>query len=124
MGLANTLHQNFYFLRKDYGTTILYSKPGKGDIDPDTGLRSTAADRTFPLPAVFVPVGHMTEWLLKILGKVETVESVFLVQTSDLPPGTTVESGDYFVHGNRKFRNLEFEDFGGVLYALTGKAHT
>ena len=124
VSLTQTLRSSFYFLRKEYGTTIQYTKVGKGDIDPDTGTRDTSADRSFPLPSVFVPVGHMTEWLLKLLGKVETVETVFLVQTSDLPSGITIETGDYFVHANRKFRNLEFEDFGGALYALTGKAHT
>jgi hypothetical protein len=122
--LSRTLLDLFYFLKKEYGTVIQYTKPGKGDIDPDTGRRDTSADRTFPLDSVLVPVGHTTEWLLKVLGKVERVTTVYLIRVQDIPAGITIETGDWFVHGNLKYKQPEFEDFGGTLIGLTGKTFT
>lgn len=119
--LGRMLLDTFYHLVKEYGTTIIFTKVGKGDIDPDTGRRDTSADRTFPLPAVLTPVGITTEFMLKLIGRVEKVESVFLIRLSDMPTGLTVESGDFFVHGNLKYRNLNYEDFDGTLIGLTGE---
>jgi hypothetical protein len=118
------LLDTFYHLRRDYGTVIQYHKSGKGDVNPETGVRDNSADRTFPLDAVIVPVGHMNEWLAKLLGRVEKIGTCFLIRVSDIPAGITIESEDYFVHGNLKYKHTEFEDFGGVLYALCGETFT
>lgn len=119
--LASVLLDTFYHLQRDYGTTIVYTKVGKGDIDPETGRRDTSADRSFPLPAVLTPVGITTEFMLRLIGRVEKFEAVFLIRLSDLPTGLTVETGDFFVHGNLKYRNLQYENFDGVLIGVTGE---
>jgi len=122
--LAKMMLDTFYHLQKDYGTTIIFTKVGKGDIDPETGRRDSSADRQFPLPAVLSPVGLTTEFLLKLIGRVEKIETVYLIRVSDLPSGMTVDTGDFFVHGNRKFRNLQTEDFDNVVLGLTGETFT
>ena len=122
--LSRLLLTTFYSLHKDYGTTITFTKVGKGDIDPDTGRRDTSADRTFPLPAVMSPVAHTTQFLAKLLGRTEKVESMYLIRVSDLPAGITIETGDFFSHGNLKFRNLVFENSGDVMMELTGDTFT
>lgn len=122
--LTRVLLDTFYHLMKDYGTTIIFTKVGKGDVNPETGRRDTSADRTFPLSAVLTPVGVTTEFMLKVIGRIEKVESVFLIRLSDLPSGLAIETGDFFVHGNLKYRNLQYEDFDGVLIGLTGETFT
>lgn len=112
----------FYFLKKEYGTTIQLTKVGKGEVDLDTGVQ-TPNHTTYGISAVFAPVGLTTEFLLKLLGRVEKIESVFLIRLADLPAGLSVEPTDFFVHGNLKYQSLEIEDFAGVVLALTGKTH-
>lgn len=122
--LAKMLLDTFYHLRKDYGTVIQFTKAGKGNIDSETGTRDSSADRTFSLPAVICPTGHLNEWLAKLVGRIEKIGTHYLIRVSDIPSGVQIENGDYFVHGNLKYRQLEFEDFDGVLYAVTGETFT
>lgn len=122
--LSRTLLQTFYSLLKDYGTTITFTKVGKADIDPDTGKRDTSADRTFPLPAVMSPVAHTTVFLAKLLGRTEKVEAIYLIRVSDLPAGVNVETGDFFSHGSKKYRNLTFENYDNVIVELSGDTFT
>lgn len=122
--LAKMLLDTFYALRKEYGTTIQFTKVGKGNVDPDTGARDSSADRTFPLGAVLCPVGHMNEWLANLLGRVEKIGTCFLIRVSDIPSGIQIENGDYFVHGNLKYRQLNFEDYSGVIIGITGETFT
>lgn len=122
--LSRMLLQTFYSLVKDYGTTITYTKVGKADIDPETGVRDTSADRSFPVPAVLSPVFHTTEFLAKLIGRTEKIESVYLVRLSDFPSGVKIETGDFFTDGNIKYRNLVFQDYGAVVAELTGDTFT
>lgn len=120
--LSKMLLSTFYALRKDYGTQITYTKVGKGDIDPDTGVRNNSADRTVSLPAIQVPVDIGLEWMLKFLGRVEKLKTVFLVKASDLIEKPAVD--DFFTHGIFIYREVQIEDFSGVLYGLAGEAFT
>lgn len=122
--LTKVLLDTFYHLNKEYGTTIQFTKTGKGNIDATTGSRDTSGDRSFPLSAVLAPVGHTTEWLAKLLGRTERIESCYLIRVRDLPTGLQVAPEDFFVHGNVKYRNLKFEDYDGTLILLMGESFT
>lgn len=121
---SRMLLQTFYVLLKDYGTTITFTKVGKADIDPETGKRDASADRVFPLPAVVSPVAHSTIFLAKLLGRTEKIEATYLVRVSDLPAGIKIETGDFFAHGDKKYRNLMFENYDNVIVELSGDTFT
>lgn len=118
--LSKMLLDTFYALHKEYGTRITYTQVGKGDIDPDTGVRSTVADVSVSLAAIQVPVDIGIEWMVKFLGRVEKLKTVFLIKN----PGFTPATGDFFTHGISRYRDCQVEDFGGVLYGLAGETFT
>lgn len=122
--LSRMLLSLFYQLRKDYGLKIQYTKPGKGDIDSDTGLRDAANDKTFPLDAVETPVDAQGEFILKLLGKVEKPKTIFMIRVRDLPKGVEVETDDYFTANGLKYKVTGFSTNGGTLIELSGTAFT
>lgn len=118
--LSKMLSDTFYALNKEYGTRITYTRVGKGDIDSDTGARNTSADISVSLAAIQVPVDIGIEWMVKFLGRVEKLKTVFLIRN----PGFVPVTGDFFTHGTTKYRDCQVEDFGGILYGLAGEAFT
>jgi hypothetical protein len=118
MFISQHLTDTYYFLLKDYGTTITVTKRVKSDVDPETGVR-TAGDRSYTINAVFSPVGVFSEFLANLLGKVEKYSVAYMIQKSDLPEG--IETTDQITHGNLKYRNLAYEDYDTVLL-VSGEA--
>lgn len=118
MQISQMLTDTYYFLVKDYGTTITVTKRVKSDVNPETGVR-TAADRDYTIDAIFTPVGIMSDFLANLLGKVEKYSTIFMVLTSNLPEG--IETTDQITHANVKYRNLTFEDYDTVLL-ISGEA--
>lgn len=112
----------FYQLHKDYGLMISYTKPGKGDIDSDTGVRDPAQDKTFTLKAVETPVDHRGDFILKLLGKVDKPGTIFMIQTRDLP--VTPEVDDTFTANGIKYKLTEFSTSGDVIIELIGVSFT
>lgn len=108
----------FYQLRKQFPADLQYVKVLKGEINVETG-KVTDPERIYVLKAVISPAWITTEYLAKLIGRVERLESVFLIKTSDLP--VEVTTTDYFVHNGRKYKNLSFEDMDGALTALFGE---
>ena len=119
MFISQHLTDTYYFLVKDYGTTITVTKRVKSDVDSETGVR-TAADRNYTIQAVFSPVGVFSEFLAKLLGKVEKYSVVFMILKSDLPEG--IETTDQITHANLKYRNLALEDYETVML-ISGEAY-
>lgn len=112
----------FYQLNKDYGLLISYTKPGKGDIDSDTGVRDASSDKTFTLQAVETPVDHQASFILKLLGKTEEPRTIFLIRTRDLPVKPATD--DTFTANGIKYRLMEFSTSGDVIIELSGKSFT
>lgn len=115
----------WYFLHKDYGTEIVYTKIGKSDIDYETGQREDVKD-SFQIPAVMTNITLYQEYLEKLASRDDRVDSVdraktrFLVRKSDLP-NIVIESSDYFVHEGRRYMQVKAEDYF-TLYLLSGVA--
>lgn len=113
------LFSTFYQLRKEYPADLIFVKVLKGEIDPETG-KVTNPEREYTLKAVISPVWFTQDIMARFVGKIEKLESVFLVQVSHLE-GVEVTTNDYFTHKNRKYKILHHEDFDGVLIALFGE---
>lgn len=109
----------FYQLRKEYPADIQLVKVLKGEVDPETG-KVTDPTRTIDLKAVISPMWVTQDILSRLAGKIERIQSVFLVQVSDLQ-GIEITTNDYFTHNERRYQNLNYEDFDGVLIALYGE---
>lgn len=117
------LRDLYYFLNKDYGTTITYFKIGKGNIDLDTGVREDKKN-TYPLSAVMIPVKSIfDDFVTKNLGKDEKSKAKFLISKEELPEGFRFETEDYFVHGNLRYGELKIEDYN-ELFLITGTSFT
>lgn len=116
--LSQLLNDTYYFLHRDYGTVFIFVKRVKSDVNPDTGVR-TNRDREYPVDAVFTPVGIMSEFLVKLLGKVEKHATLFMTLKSNLPE--PIDTTDEIRHANLKYRNLEFEDYGEIIL-ISGEA--
>lgn len=108
----------FYFLLKDYGTRIVYTRIGKADINYDTGVRTDVKDSN-EIDAVLAPIGLYAQYLKTLIGSVNRAKSMFLVRKSDIPFEPSPE--DYFIHDNKRYRQLEFEDYI-TLYVVSGLA--
>lgn len=117
--LNKFLLDTFYQLQREFPADIIFTKVVKADVNPETGKRDASGDLTYSLKSVLHPVVHTTEFLVKLLGRVESTNSIFLIRNIDLP--VKVEAGDYFTHKGLKYKNLVFEDFDGVLTAMTGE---
>lgn len=112
----------FYQLSKDYGLMISYTKPGKGDIDSDTGVRSTVADKTYTILAVETPVDHQGSFILKLLGKTDKPRTIFLIRTRDLPVKPEID--DYFTSRGIKYKVMDLSTSGDVVVELSGESFT
>lgn len=102
----------FYFLRKDYGTVVVYTKIGKAEINYESGQREDTK-QVFQVPAVVAPVSLFQEYLDKMtaMGKGDSVDRAktrFLVRRSDLP--VVFESDDYIVQGDNRYTDLKCEE--------------
>lgn len=114
----------FYFLTKDYGTRITYTKVGKADVNLDTGKRLDIKT-SFDIQAVRIPISLYEEYLSRItrLGNADAVDRAkvkFLVKKCDLA-GLYIDSEDYFVHEQFRYMNVTADDLMN-LYALGGVA--
>lgn len=119
--VTNMLLSMFYSLVKDNGVQIVYTKPGKGDIDSDTGVRDTSQDKNFTINAVETPVDNQQSFITKLLGKVEKPATLFLIRVCDLP-GIVVETGDYFTANGIKYKVTDSTVSAGTLIELSGTA--
>lgn len=116
---SDWVSQLFYFFNKDYGTTILYTRIAKGNVDYDTGIRDDSTKTVFPIPCVLTPKSIYSEFLAKVLGKVEYNKTFFLIRKCDLP--LTPQTDDYFVHGNIRYGQLDINDILSC-YIISGIA--
>lgn len=113
----------FYFLNKDYGTTIVYTKIGKADVDYDTGSRQDIK-QAFEIPGVAIPITLYQEYLDKLtrLGNSDSVDRAktrFLFRKCDM--SFEVETLDYFVHGPLRYTQLVADDLLS-LWSVAGVA--
>jgi hypothetical protein len=113
----------FYFLRKEYGAEIVYTKIGKGVVNYESGLREDKKE-VFQIPAVIAPISLYQEYLDRFsnLGKGDSVDRAktrILVRKSDLP--ITFDPDDYIVHGEHRYTDLKCEDLLS-LWVVSGVA--
>lgn len=110
----------WYFLNKDYGTRIVYTKIGKAEINYNTGAREDKKT-SLDVPAIFAPVSLYQQYLEKELGRTDRASSRFLIRKSDL--NVEVEATDYIVHTDKRYNQLHFDDLF-TLYCVSGVATT
>lgn len=114
----------WYFLYKDYGTEIVYTKIGKGVVNLDTGIREDAKT-SLQICAVVADISLYQEYLEKLAlraGRPDTVDrskTRFLVKKSDIT--VPFETSDYIVHGEKRYMNLIADDLFS-LYLFSGVA--
>lgn len=122
--LKGMLLSTFYELFKEYGLPISYTKPLKGDIDSDTGVRDSSKDKTFNIDAVETPVEHSQFMMMKTLGRWDKPITAFMIRVSDVPKGVTVATGDYFTASGLKYKIKDFTVMGETLIELFGETFT
>jgi hypothetical protein len=113
----------YYFLLKEYGTEIVYTKIGKADVNYESGVREDRKE-TFQVQAVLAPVTLYQEYLerMSAQGKADAVDRArtrFLIKKADVP--VTFEPADYIVHGEHRYTNLRAEDLL-TLWVVSGVA--
>ena len=110
----------WYFLHKDYGTDIVYTRIGKADVNLDTGERQDVKT-SLQIPAVFAPISLYAEYIQGKLGDTERASSRFLIRKSDLASIMPVDKDDYIVHQALRYNKLDFKDLF-TLYSVGGVA--
>jgi hypothetical protein len=113
----------WYHLTKDYGIVFTYvSVCDTAAINPDTGQRDTSLDKKYTVQTLPNSVSHDTKFLAKLLGRVESIEASFLCRTSDFPKGLVFKNGDHFFANGVRYRNMNTEDYDGLLIHFIGEA--
>jgi hypothetical protein len=113
----------WYHLVKDYGVSFAYvSVCDTAAINPETGQRDTRQDKKYCVNALPNSVSHDTKYVAKLLGRIESIETTFLCRVSDFPRGTVFKVGDHFYAAGIRYRNMNIEDYDGLLVHFTGEA--
>lgn len=110
----------FYNLFQVYPIQVVLHLVGKGQVDYETGFRSTNNDTVLPCDAIKSPTIRKPVIFSQTQGMDEKKCAEFIVK---VPIGTAVNSErDYLIYNNTRFTKLEVEPYGNELLYIIGEA--